>query len=105
MLVNDSHYNILFQINAGRTKEILQNQTNAEVTFKNNSRFCYLHRVLFENLYDKVHVSENRSLHDILGDNEDKLSDDAAQTLDGKITHIALLHALKHMKNEKKVLV
>ena len=44
----------------------------------------------YENLYDKVRVSENRSLHAILGDTEDKLSDDAAQNLEGKITHTEL---------------
>ena len=55
----------------------------------------------YENLYDKVHVSENRSLRDILGDNEDKFSDDAAQNLNGKTSHTELLHALKHLKKKE----
>ena len=50
----------------------------------------------YEKLYDKIPVSGNNSLTDILGENEDKLSDEEAQTLEGKITH-----ALKQMKNEK----
>ena len=56
----------------------------------------------YENLYDKVPVSENNSLTDILGENEDKLSDEEAHTLEGKITYAELLHALKQMKNEKR---
>ena len=55
----------------------------------------------YENLYDKVPVSENNSLTDILGENEDKLSDEEAHALEGKITYAELLHALKQMKNEK----
>ena len=55
----------------------------------------------FENLYDKIPVSENNSLTDILGENKDKLSDEEVQTLEGKITYAELLHALKQMKNEK----
>ena len=51
--------------------------------------------------FDKIPVSENNSLTDILGENEDKLSDEEAQTLEGKITYAELLHALKQMKNEK----
>lgn len=38
----------------------------------------------YENLYDKVPVSENNSLTDILGENEDKLSDEEAHALEGK---------------------
>ena len=49
----------------------------------------------------KIFVSENNSLTDILGENKDKLSDEEAQTLEGKITYAELLHALKQMKNEK----
>ena len=56
----------------------------------------------YENLYDKVPVSENNSLTDTLGETEDKLSDEEAHTLEGKITYAELLRALKQMKNEKK---
>ena len=55
----------------------------------------------YENLYDEIPVLENDSLNDILGDNEDKLLDEEAQNLEGKITYTELLHALKQMKNEK----
>ena len=55
----------------------------------------------YENLYDKIPVLENDSLNDILGDNEDKLLDEEAQNLEGKITYTELLHALKQMKSEK----
>ena len=56
----------------------------------------------YENLYDKVPVSENNSLTDTLGETEDKLSDEEAHNLVGKIIYAELLHALKKMKNEKK---
>ena len=55
----------------------------------------------YENLYDKVPVPENNSLTDILGENEDKLSDEEAHSLEGKITYAELLHTLKQIKNEK----
>ena len=55
----------------------------------------------YENLYDEIPVSENDSLNGILGDNEDKLLDEEAQNLEGKITYTELLHALKQMKSEK----
>ena len=48
-----------------------------------------------------IPVSENNSFTDILDENEDKISDEEAQTLEGKITYAELLHALKQMKNEK----
>ena len=41
----------------------------------------------YENLYDEIPVLENDSLNDILGDNEDKLLDEEAQSLEGKITY------------------
>ena len=55
----------------------------------------------YETLNDKIPVSENNSLTDILGGNEGKLSDQEAETLEGKITYAELLHALKQIKNKK----
>ena len=40
-------------------------------------------------------------LQSILGDNEDKLLDEEAQNLEGKITYTELVHALKQMKSER----
>ena len=55
----------------------------------------------YNNLYDKVNTPENKSINDFLEENEQKLSHDTAQKLEGKITYAELLQALKSMKNDK----
>lgn len=55
----------------------------------------------YQNLYDKINTPENKSINDFLEENEQKLSHDTAQALEGKITYAELLQALKSMKNDK----
>ena len=41
-------------------------------------------------LYDKAHTPENRFINDFLEENQQKISDNTAQTLEGKITYTEL---------------
>ena len=83
------------------------NKVMSKITDANGTEYTETKDILkcqgqfYKSLYDKVHISENRSINDCLGENCQKLSDDSAQTLEGKITYAELLQALKNMKNEK----
>ena len=55
----------------------------------------------YNNLYDRVNTPGNKSINNFLEENEQKLSHDTAQKLEGKITYAELLQALKSMKNDK----
>ena len=55
----------------------------------------------YENLYDDKYDIDGRSIDDILGENINKLSNQAAEKLEGEISYSELLRALKNMKNDK----
>ena len=55
----------------------------------------------YENLYDDKHNTDNRSINDMLGENKNKLTNQAAEQLEGEISYSELLNALKNMKNDK----
>ena len=55
----------------------------------------------YENLYDDKYNIDGRSIDDILGENINKLSNQAAEKLEGEISYSELLRALKNMKNDK----
>ena len=83
------------------------NKVMSKITDANGTEYTETKDILkcqgqfYKSPYDKVHISENRSINDCLGENCQKLSDDSAQTLQGKITYAELLQALKNMKNER----
>ena len=52
----------------------------------------------YENLYDDKHTTDNRSINDMLGENKNKLTNQAAEQLEGEISYSELLNALKNMK-------
>ena len=52
----------------------------------------------YENLYDDKHNTDNRSINDMLGENKNKLTNQAAEQLEGEISYSELLNALKNMK-------
>ena len=49
----------------------------------------------YENLYDDKHNIDNRSINDMLGENKNKLTNQAAEQLEGEILYSELLNALK----------
>ena len=49
----------------------------------------------YENLYDDKYNIDGRSIDDILGENINKLSNQAAEKLEGEISYSELLRALK----------
>ena len=49
----------------------------------------------YENLYDDKHNIDNRSINDMLGENKNKLTNQAAEQHEGKISYSELLNALK----------
>ena len=57
----------------------------------------------YENLYDDKHNTDNRSINDMLGENKNKLTNQAAEQLEGEISYSELLNALK--KYEKIIRV
>ena len=55
----------------------------------------------YKDLYRQVNTNENNSIHSILGENDNKLSDKESQSLEGEIEYSELGVALKNMKNNK----
>ena len=49
----------------------------------------------YENLYDDKHNIDNRSINDMLGENRNKHTNQAAEQLEGEISYSELLNALK----------
>ena len=55
----------------------------------------------YKDLYKQVNFEDNVSIHSVLGENENKLSDEESQDLEGEIKYSELGTALKNMKNNK----
>ena len=59
-------------------------------------------RQFYENLYNDYSVDlDERSIGSVIGENENKLSNEDAEKLEGEIKLKELSDALKNMKNEK----
>ena len=84
------------------TNELMSKITDSNgIEYTETKDFLNCQKQFYNNLYDRVNTPGNKSINDFLEENEQKLSHDTAQKLEGKITYAELLQALKSMKNDK----
>ena len=69
--------------------------------YTNTTEILNHQKQFYESLYDNKHNTDNRSINDMLGENKNKLTNQAAEQLEGEISYSELLNALKNMKNDK----
>ena len=69
--------------------------------YTNKTEILNHQKQFYESLYDNKHNTDNRSINDMLGENKNKLTNQAAEQLEGEISYSELLNALKNMKNVK----
>ena len=55
----------------------------------------------YQNLYFNHTNIDETPLHDVLGENANKLSDEKSASLEGEISYTEIANALKNMKNNK----
>lgn len=86
-----------------------RNYTNKVITklIDNDNEYLSTEEILdsqkhyFKNLYSEKLEVDNNPIETILGENQSKLTDDEASSLEGEIKYFELAEALRNMKNSK----
>ena len=84
------------------TSKIIHKLVNSDgEEFRKTADILKCQTDFYKDLYKKVDFEDNISIHSVLGENENKLSDEESQDLEGEIKYSELGTSLKNMKNNK----
>ena len=84
------------------TSKVINKLIEEDIEYTKTKDVLNCQKQFYEKLYDNVNeINDDTPIENITGENETKLSDAEAETIEGEITYAELAKALKNMKNEK----
>ena len=84
------------------TSKVINKLIDEDIEYTKTKDVLNCQKQFYEKLYDNVNeINDDTPIENIIGENETKLSDAEAETIEGEITYAELAKALKNMKNEK----
>ena len=84
------------------TSKVINKLIDEDIEYTKTKDVLNCQKQFYEKLYDNVNeIIDDTPIENIIGENETKLSDAEAETIEGEITYAELAKVLKNMKNEK----
>ena len=103
MDLGDKPTNYFFSLETRNyTSKVINKLIDEDIEYTKTKDVLNCQKQFYEKLYDNVNeINDYTPIENIIGENETKLSDAEAETIEGEITYAELAKALKNMKNEK----